>query len=220
VRELAAFDLVALLGTLALPLASPVLIKGLGYNPLDYSPAGLLRIRVVVLVLVGISAVVGMWWRRKVWLIAAGIYYSIFLSLYTTLFTNGRGVESGFVGMLGYWISQQDVARGGQPWYYYFFLLLVYEFLPLLLAVLGAVYYLLTRRTKGESSASAETEVPLAVSAAVTFVPFVLYWVLLNFVIFTWSGEKMPWQNQHLVLPLSWVGCGTRPTGVNCCGAV
>jgi hypothetical protein len=52
-----------------------------------------------------------------------------------TLFTNGQGIATGVIGSLGYWISQQEVARGGQPWYYYLLLVPLYEFLPLLLAL-------------------------------------------------------------------------------------
>jgi DNA-binding beta-propeller fold protein YncE len=33
-----------------------------------------------------------------------------------------------------------------------------------------------------------------------------MYWVLMNSLIFTWSSEKMPWQNLHLTLPLGLLG--------------
>ena len=42
---------------------------------------------------------------------------------------------------LGYWLAQQDVRRGDQPWYYYFILGSVYEFLPMLTAMGIALYY-------------------------------------------------------------------------------
>jgi uncharacterized protein (TIGR03663 family) len=205
-REIASFDIVALLGTLALPLVAPVLLRALGFDPIDYSSEGLLRIRLTVLVLGVLSALIGTWWKRRDWLVAAGIYYSIFLLLYTTLLTNARGVESGFVGMLGYWLSQQDVARGGQPWYYYFFLLLVYELLPLLMALLGAADYTLSGRRRESAEAAAGTEQAAEATAKNAMVPLLLYWVALNLLIFTWSGEKMPWQNQHLVVPLGLLG--------------
>ena len=205
-KELASFDLVLILATLALPLVSAVVLKVLGFNPLDYSAAGLLRIRVIVLALFAISAAVGVWWRGRIWLAAAGIYNAIFFLLYTTMLTNARGMESGLVGMLGYWLSQQGVARGGQPWYYYLFLDLVYEFLPLLLAVLGAIYYLVTRRRRVRTDSPTEADAAGPAFSRAVFVPFLLYWVALNIAIFTWSGEKMPWQNQHIVLPLGLLG--------------
>ncbi len=200
--ELAAFDLVVLLGTLALPLVTPLVLTALKFSPLDYSPSGLLRIRVTVLVLLAISAAIGIWWKRKVWLISAGIYYAIFLLLYTTLLTNARGVESGFVGMLGYWLSQQDVARGGQPWYYFFFLLTVYEFLPLLMAGMGVVYYVIDGvRSRARVIAGDRPLWPEGVGAK-QFVMFLVYWAFLNTAFWTWASEKMPWQTQHLVVPL------------------
>jgi uncharacterized protein (TIGR03663 family) len=206
VKELPAFDLVVLLGTLALPLASPVLVRAFKFDPLDYSQVGMLRTLSVVLVLLGISAAIGVWWKRSVWLTSAAIYYTIFILLYTTLFSNARGAATGFVGMLGYWLVQQGVGRGGQPWYYYFFLLTVYEFLPLLLSGLGAVYYLVASRRKVDVGASEQRSGESAGATGRAFVPLLLYWVLINFVIFTWASEKMPWQNLHLVLPLGLLG--------------
>ncbi len=205
-RELPAFDLVMLLGTLALPLVSPVLLKVLKFNPTDYSPAGLPRIRITLLVMLAMSAVLGIWWKRKVWLISAGIYYPIFILLYTTLLTNARGLESGFMGMLGYWLAQQGVARGGQPPYYYVFLLTVYEFLPVLLSGLAALYYLVTRGGKKRLETSARRKEQPAEPPSAPVVPLLLYWVLMNAIIFTWTGEKMPWQMLHLVLPLGLLG--------------
>ncbi len=214
-REIPAFDLVVLLATLALPLVSSLVLKVLGYEPTDYSAAGLLRIRIVVLVTVALSAAAGMLWRRRVWPVAAGIYYSIFVPLYTTMFTNGGGLEAGFVGMLGYWLSQQGVRRGSQPWYYFTFLNVVYEFLPLLLAVLAAVYYLWrTVRpdkevTPGKRRANDEpepsTEAP-AEQRTLPFVGFLMYWTATNFLFWTWAAEKMPWQNQHLVMTFALLG--------------
>jgi uncharacterized protein (TIGR03663 family) len=205
-REMPSFDIVMLLGTLALPLVAPVILKALGFDPIDYSAQGLLRIRAVVFALIAASAAIGVWWKRREWLLSAGIYYSIFLLLYTTLLTNARGVESGFVGMLGYWLSQQEVARGGQPWYYYFFLLTVYELLPLLMALLGAVYYGVRRIRRGNPAVEIEGPQSEAAPPGEALVPLLLYWMALNFVIFTWSGEKMPWQNLHIVLPLGLLG--------------
>ena len=42
---------------------------------------------------------------------------------------------TGAVGSLGYWLEQQEVARGGQPWFYYLFVTPLYEFLPLVFSL-------------------------------------------------------------------------------------
>ena len=77
-----------------------------------------------------LSVVLGVRWLGGAWLVCAGIFYFIWAALYTTLFTQTSGVFSGSWQGMGYWIAQQDVARGNQPWYYYFVGLPVYELLP------------------------------------------------------------------------------------------
>jgi DNA-binding beta-propeller fold protein YncE len=179
-----------------------VLVKVLGFDPLDYSQAGMLRTLSVVLVLLSVSAVVGTWWNQRVWLVSAGIYYAIYILFYTTMFTNARGAATGFVGMLGYWLSQQTVARGGQPWYYYFFLLAVYEFLPSLLAMCGAFYHLVRSGRKRPEPALESAAGELAPTRWV-FASLLVYWAITNVTVFAWTAEKMPWQNQHVTLPIA-----------------
>jgi len=202
-RDLAAFDIVLLLVTMALPWASAFFVDLVGLDPQDYSSAGIARSGVIVLVTFAVSAAVGMWWKRKVWLVSAGIFWSIFILLYTTLLTNGRGAATGLLGMLGHWLGQQGVARGGQPWYYYFVQLSVYEFLPWLLSGLGTVYYLLRLRRTGQKVSSEKQPEPGSGGGTDAMPALLVYWTLANYAIFTWSGEKMPWQTQHIVLPLA-----------------
>ena len=94
-----------------------------------------------------ISVAIGLKWDSRKFLISGAVFWGIFLLLYTTLFTNpGQGLGSGLWQSLGYWISQQDVGRGAQPWYYYLILGGTYEFLALSLVVAAAVWCLLWRR--------------------------------------------------------------------------
>ncbi|MFQ5934580.1 MAG: hypothetical protein ACE5KI_08065, partial [Dehalococcoidia bacterium] len=73
-------------------------------------------------------------------------FWAIFVLFYTTLFTNpGQGLGSGLWQSLGYWIAQQDVRRGAQPWYYYGLLSGAYEFLAVSLVLFGVVWYLWSR---------------------------------------------------------------------------
>ncbi len=201
-RELPIFDLTLMMATLALPWASAFLIQLFKGNPLDYTQSGMVRSGAVVLALILLSAVIGVWWNRKVWLLSAGIYYAIFIVFYTTLFTNAQGAATGIVGMLGYWLSQQGVRRGGQPWYYFHVLTAVYEYLPALLTGLGTLYFVWTGAKKGSDQDKARSKVP-ALSAPSWLMPaFLIYWNALNWLVWTWVGEKMPWQNMHLVLPM------------------
>ncbi len=78
-------------------------------------------------------------------LVALSIALAIFVVLYTTFFTNPNGLVTGAVGAIQYWLAQQDVKRGDQPWYYYLILEPLYNFMPLLAAVIGIGYYALRR---------------------------------------------------------------------------
>ena len=68
------------------------------------------------------SFVLGFLKFKKDWFSFFFIFWLIFIFFHSTFFTNPAGIITGFWQSLGYWISQQDVARGGQPWYYYFYL--------------------------------------------------------------------------------------------------
>ncbi len=65
----------------------------------------------------------------------------IFVALYTSMFTNINGIGTGLFGSIGYWLAQQDVRRGDQPWFYYFIVLPVYEPLAIFFAIVGALYF-------------------------------------------------------------------------------
>ena len=65
-----------------------------------------------------VSAALGLTWSPKVWAINFALFFGIFIPLYSTMFTNGAGIFTGLVGSLGYWLEQQGVERGSQPWYF------------------------------------------------------------------------------------------------------
>lgn len=119
IRNIRSFDLLILTITLILPQLIAFPIKLLGWNPLDYSQPGLIKTSIVLAVAIVIALAVGLLWKPKLWLKNAAIFYVIFTIFYTTMFTNGQGFFTGMVGSLGYWLSQQSVNRGTQPWYYY-----------------------------------------------------------------------------------------------------
>jgi len=188
------FDLIIVIGTLILPLASPFAIKLLGGDPLDYSQTGILFSAAIFLAVLALSVGIGMWWDPHRWLTCAAIFYLIFVPLFTTMFTNGKGIATGMVGQLGYWLSQHGVARGGQPWFYYLVLMPMYEFLPLLLGWGGIFFLLIRGRRLLERLAKPEDRLNL--------IFFLAYWSLMAFVLYSWAGEKMPWLTMHLALPL------------------
>jgi uncharacterized protein (TIGR03663 family) len=76
-----------------------------------------------------------------VFLGAWAIFTAVFILLFASFGSNPGGVGSGAWQSLGYWLAQQDVARGNQPWYYYFTLSAIYEFLPFAIGGAAAIYY-------------------------------------------------------------------------------
>jgi hypothetical protein len=119
---------------------------------------------------------------------------------------------------VSYWLRQQDVQRGGQPWYYYLLLLPLYEFLPLLVGTAGGVWYL-ARRVRDNRLQMADDRQQTADGRGQTaddsrqttdsarldrvdhrqppalqryFVALLIYWAIDVLFIYSWAGEKMP----------------------------
>ncbi|HEX5503166.1 MAG TPA: flippase activity-associated protein Agl23, partial [Thermomicrobiales bacterium] len=127
--------------------------------------------------------------------LAVGLAAAIYAVFYTSFFTNIPGLVSGTFGALGYWLGQQNVRRGEQPWFYYLLLLPQYDPLAALVGGWGVArtgWRLLAHRLWGASEGP---------------VPFVrgllAWWAVASVAIYSWAGEKMPWMDIHLVLPLT-----------------
>ncbi len=184
-----------------------------------------------VMTLLAIAFLLGFLWRRQVWLATAAIFWAIFILFFTSFFTNANGFWTGTWGSLDYWLGQQGVALGGEPGFYYFMLLPVYEFLPLVFG-LGTVVYSFLRGKRSQqlmaltalgivvTLAMVGSQIPLVgpyrteagfvtIIAVMLVLPmdpltrFLLYWTLSALFAFTVAGEKMPWLNVHIALPLA-----------------
>ncbi|MDI6858414.1 MAG: TIGR03663 family protein [Dehalococcoidia bacterium] len=221
----------ALMGCLSLPLLAATVesLPFVGDRGYDV-PAELAVMRTTVLLLIAASFIVGFLWRWRVWMICSALFYTILISLYTSFFTNADGFWSGAWGSLDYWLGQQGARLGDQPSYYYFMLLPVYEFLPLCFALGAALVYVVRGERRHKLIAAAALaavlalalvgeSVPLlgayrmqvgflAVTAVFLVLPmasltrFLFYWTLAALFAFTLAGEKMPWLNVHIALPL------------------
>ena len=149
-----------------------------------------------------VSVAIGLMWQWRVWLLCAAIFYAIWTLFYTSvfgLFVQQHGFcpsEAGnffgtlcsklggtFTGSwqgLGYWLAQQEVVRGNQPWYYHFVIGSVYEFLPLLFGAAAIVYY---------------------IRKADLFGLLLGFWAVATLILYTYAGEKMPWLLVNVALP-------------------
>jgi predicted membrane-bound mannosyltransferase len=142
---------------------------------------GLVIAFLIVTGLVGLSIYWGAKWKWSAWWRCALIFWTIWILLYSTFFTNLDGIGSGVWQSLGYWVVQQEVARGNQPWYYYFIVTSVYEFLPFIFAFVATAYF----AKRGDP-----------------FGRFLIYWAVATFVLYTYASEKMPWLVVNITLPL------------------
>jgi len=205
-RESAAGDLAALMLTLVLPFAGCAGVVLLGWNPYDYTTwTGQVRYGAAVLLLFGLSILTARLWLGpgrgfRHWAVLMSGFWGLQILFFTTFFTNiPFGLATGIVGSLGYWLTQQPVARGSQPWFYYPMLAGLYEFLPLILAAGAAVAVIRTRAAPAGGPPDASPGRDMAL-------PFCLWWAAASGVAYTLAGEKMPWLLAHIVLPLCLLG--------------
>lgn len=245
-RQSAHLDLAVLMLTLVLPFTSAFFLPLLGWdlkekfdNIAGWTMGQMATVTFIVLMLTVIAGGVAYFWygmapakndeKRSsltfmLWAQLMGAFWLINILFYTTFLTNLRnGLASGIVGSLGYWLAQQEVARGGQPWYYYFMLGSLYEFLPWLLSIAGAgvvVYWLLRKRDWDPVPA---TDLPVELGQdkrtvrerdagddpaallrqnRVYFAIFGIWWVIASWLAYTIAGEKMPWLLTHIALPM------------------
>ncbi|MBN1179991.1 MAG: TIGR03663 family protein [Anaerolineae bacterium] len=228
-RTFRSFDLLALIGTLSLPFASPLLaaaasraasaIVGTGTSPtflynlatlelLNEQPPHVYITGAALGLALAAAVAIGLWWDVRRWPIAAAVYGVIYLVLFTTVFTNGAGIATGWVASVGYWMEQQAVERGSQPWFYYLFILPLYDFLPLIGALAATVVLavrgigrLVRQRDAALDAPDGQQPAP-NVEARALFVPFLLLWSVLAWVGYSYAGERMPWLTVHIALPM------------------
>ncbi len=229
-------DLAVLTLTLVLPFGAPVGHVLLGWDPLaSATTMDIVRSAILVAIMAALSVGLAVFWfgmrdrdefpagitlRQWAWLMAT--FWVIQILFFTTFLTNTRnGLASGIVGSLGYWMAQQEVARGGQPWFYYIMLGGLYEFLPIALSVGGILTIL--RGVFGNAGWDPVASVdppPSADSAAWQddssafsahenrrlFAVFGIVWIVGSWTAYMVAGEKMPWLMTHIALPMCVVG--------------
>ena len=250
-RESSFADLAVLLFTLVLPFVAPLGHLLFGWDALAYSSTqDLTRSAFLVLLMTGVSAAIAFWWFSPVkeiekegkppagnsqatqitfsnWATLMALFWAIEILLFTTFFTNPvDGLATGVVGSLGYWLAQQEVKRGSQPWYYYIMQGLLYEFLLIFLS-LGGLALLLRRLRTGDWDAPAVAEqfptkpekkrgndraqaAPDSTHASSLvrpyFILFLAWWGIGAWLAYSYAGERMPWLLTHMAQPMALFG--------------
>lgn len=205
--------LVILSGSLILPTLSAFMIYMTGWNPLDYSSLGMIHTLIYLVITTTTSVWIGVTWGFLSWVKFAGIFYAIFTVLYTTFFTNGAGFFTGIVGGLGYWLSQQGVNRGDQPWFYYAFLQIpIYEFLAAAGTILATIFAIRHKlwwqyplvAPIAQAEGHEEKKILEAGDQPIKLPIFLIlfFWSISSLIAFSFAGEKMPWLTVHITLPM------------------
>ncbi len=227
-RQERSFSLLILLGTFALPQLSAFPVRLMGWDiPTNatevqaYAQNGQFwQVAVFLIPFFLVSIAIGLLWNWRLWLVNAVIFYSLFTIFFTTVFTNGAGFFTGMVGSLGYWLEQQGVNRGSQPWYYYILVQIpVYEYLPALASLfgLGLIGYrgikrALARKPTGEELEEETPALPEIESEPETGIEnppvlaLLVFWVITSILAYTFAGEKMPWLTVHIAWPMVLLG--------------
>jgi len=238
-------DVAVTMLTLVLPFTAPLGHELMGWDPMaNGTTEELMRSVALVSFTTGLSLIIAFFWfglRGKApevqstnskkqeqvnnlpsemtfgqWGRLMGIFWLIQILFFTTFFTNVRdGLATGVVGSLGYWLGQHDVKRGSQPWFYYFLIGTLYEFLPMILTLVGtavAGYWTIFKRTwepvpeldlaSDVDPAHGITLPKILQNNRVYFVIFTIWWTVASWIGYTWAGEKMPWLLTHMALPM------------------
>ncbi len=131
------------------------------------------------------------------WFFALLCAWVIFLLLFTVMLTNIRiGIGDGIWQGLYYWLQQQQVARGNQPWYYYLMLIPLYEQIGVVFGLLGIIR---------------------SIVQPTRFRLFLVYWFVGNLILYSWAAEKMPWLMIHITMPMLILAAfGLEPAVMTC----
>jgi|GEM_PF-305620 len=116
------------------------------------------------------------------WVIAVGVLVFFFEAFFTGWFyQHPEKWTAGVTDAVRYWDSQQEVNRGGQPWYYYLVATPVYEWLFIGLAAVG------TWR---------------ALKKPTFTMGFLVWAAAASLILYSYAGERMPWLIVHPLLPV------------------
>jgi uncharacterized protein (TIGR03663 family) len=115
------------------------------------------------------------------WLWGAATFALVYTVLFTNFFLHPAGLVDGLTDGIRYWLTQQPVGRGSQPWFYYLVLFGGYEWPALLFGAVG-VWAVVRKPT--------------------LFRVFLVWMFVGSVVVYSWASERMPWLFLHPLLPL------------------
>ena len=133
-------------------------------------------------------------WSVVALLVAFGVPYIL---IFSNFFFTPERLADGFYRGIEYWGEQHDKRRLDEPWFYYPMLMLLYEILAVVLFFIALVYYPVTwwRRSARRGR--------LIFTPKGIFIGFTFWWSFCSLVVYSIAGEKIPWLNMQIALPVS-----------------
>ncbi len=133
-------------------------------------------------------------WSVVALLLAFGIPYIL---IFSNFFFTPERLADGFYRGIEYWGEQHDKRRLDEPWFYYPLLMLLYEIFAVVMFFIGLVYFPLTwwRRSARRGR--------MVFSPRGIFIGLTFWWSFFSLIIYSIAGEKIPWLNMQIALPVS-----------------
>jgi|TARA_B110000263_G_C15310878_1_gene513165 uncharacterized protein (TIGR03663 family) len=129
-----------------------------------------------------VSTSIGYIWNIKKYVVSLLIFLIVMIPFYILWGQGFEGLISLFWNTIDYWLSQQNYARGSQPFYYYLFILLSTESFLIIIALYG---FLLSKKN---------------ISIG-TLDGMLIFWGATSFLFLSIAGEKMPWLVINITFP-------------------
>ena len=115
------------------------------------------------------------------WAYGLATFALVFALLFTVFLTKPEGLWDGIYEGLNYWLGQQDVGRGGEPWYFYIAVLVGEEWPMLILGGIGIVW---------------------VIRHPSTVRLFLIWMFAMSLAVYSWASERFAWLAMHPLLPL------------------
>jgi uncharacterized protein (TIGR03663 family) len=115
------------------------------------------------------------------WAYALATFWIVFAVMFTVFLTRPDGLWDGMYEGLHYWLGQQDVARGGEPWYFYLAVMFGDEWPVLALGAIG---------------------IASSIRHPTTFRLFLIWAFVVSLTVYSWASERFAWLVMHPLLPL------------------
>ena len=151
-------------------------------------------------------------------LISVAMLFIMYSFLFTVMFQRPEGMKNGLIDYLSYWLGHQLIKpRIDNVAWYYLPRLFLYEFIAMVLSIIGIVYFIgksiwslgSDKPQEPEEPKKQKKDIPVPAGpfigdpsiSPVGFPLFLCYWFVASLVIYAILREKVPWLMTHQALP-------------------